>query len=447
MAGPIKKGVSRLSWASRSSAPMISPTASTAGLSPTAATYPAHPSQQRSAPSMIAEGSEEEGPEQPRATTHPSSAKPPFFRTSASQSSVSRHELQDSPGEITTGIDYVGAMAKLDLDEKAVPATTPNSLLGRKAGDVDHASTPRNSAPAALGAAELESQQHETAINIARQLSHESDRSSPPRTLSETETAAIISEIGKASAEGSAAHTPLSPPKFAQATGSHPELPALGRDGVRRVDHAMRGSSAGVELNTGSAGSGPSAASFTGSSAGASSARSFPFPNEHLPATPEATTESLPAEKATTGVGEGETWGTPFNVEWLQTRRLPFYRGAFEAIDLNFAALLTESGLPPILVKHLRNPWNQNREIKVSRDGTELEPDVGRQLLNIWNTSPASATENLPTSPASATSQGEQVAQPITFTSHANYSQTKAVGSEPDVLGLGLSTPIQSGQA
>lgn len=329
MAGPIKKGVSRLSWASRSSAPLISPTASTTGLSPTGATHPTHPSQQRSAPSMIAEGSEDESAEHPRATTHPSSAKPPFFRTSASQSSVSRHGLQDSPGEITTGSDYIDTVASLSLDdEKPVPSTTPNSLLGRKAADVDRASTPRNSAPAALGAAELESQQRETAINIARQLSHGSDGSSPPRTLSETETAAIISQVGKASAEGSADHTPLSPPKFAQAAGSHPELPTLGRDGVRRVDHAPRVSSAGGELNTDSAGSGPSAASFTGSSAGASSSRSFPFPNEHLPATPEAKTEPLSSEKAPTGEDEGETWGTPFNVEWLQTRRLPFYRGA-----------------------------------------------------------------------------------------------------------------------
>ena len=328
MAGPIKKGVSRLSWASRSSGPLTSPTASTAGLSPTAATHPAHPSQQRSAPSMIAEGSEDEGSEHPRATTHPSPAKPPFFRTSASQSSISQHGLQDSPGEMTTGGDYIGAIAGLSLNEKPVPATTPNSLLARKVGDVDRASTPRNSAPAALGAVELESQQRETAVNLARQLSHDSERSSPPRTLSETETAAIISQVGKASAEGSADHAPLSPPKFAQATGSHPELPTLDRDGVRRIDHAPRVSSAGAELNTGSAGSGPSAASFTGSSAGASSARSFPFPNEHLPATPEATTQALPAEKTTTDEVEGETWGTPFNVEWLQTRRLPFYRGA-----------------------------------------------------------------------------------------------------------------------
>ena len=32
-------------------------------------------------------------------------------------------------------------------------------------------------------------------------------------------------------------------------------------------------------------------------------------------------------------------------------------------------------------VYHLRNPWNENRFIKRSRDGTEVEPSVGSQLL------------------------------------------------------------------
>jgi hypothetical protein len=29
----------------------------------------------------------------------------------------------------------------------------------------------------------------------------------------------------------------------------------------------------------------------------------------------------------------------------------------------------------------LRNPWNGNREVKISRDGTEIEPSVGARLL------------------------------------------------------------------
>ncbi|KAF9017528.1 hypothetical protein BDZ89DRAFT_1022147 [Hymenopellis radicata] len=58
---------------------------------------------------------------------------------------------------------------------------------------------------------------------------------------------------------------------------------------------------------------------------------------------------------------EGETWGESFKVEWICTERLPFFR-----------------------TRHLRNPWNKDREVKVSRDGTELEPGVGQQLIDEW---------------------------------------------------------------
>lgn len=67
------------------------------------------------------------------------------------------------------------------------------------------------------------------------------------------------------------------------------------------------------------------------------------------------------------GKGEETTdqdasWGEPFKIEWIHSDRLPFYR-----------------------TRHLRNPWNHDREIKVSRDGTELEPDVGQALLVEWD--------------------------------------------------------------
>lgn len=56
------------------------------------------------------------------------------------------------------------------------------------------------------------------------------------------------------------------------------------------------------------------------------------------------------------------TWGEPFQLQWIKTERLPFYR-----------------------TRHLRNPWNHDREVKVSRDGTELEPSVGQALLEEWD--------------------------------------------------------------
>ncbi|KAK0528657.1 hypothetical protein OC835_004578 [Tilletia horrida] len=84
----------------------------------------------------------------------------------------------------------------------------------------------------------------------------------------------------------------------------------------------------------------------------------------------EAQAEDDPLEP--TGEGKGavlppasstpaEPLGRSFAVKWLQTKPLPFRR-----------------------VQHLRNPWRDNRQIKVSRDGTELEPSVGDQLVAEW---------------------------------------------------------------
>ena len=58
----------------------------------------------------------------------------------------------------------------------------------------------------------------------------------------------------------------------------------------------------------------------------------------------------------------GPVWGKSFKVEWVQTNHLPFYR-----------------------TRQLRNPWNRDREVKVSRDGTELEPTIGQALLEEWD--------------------------------------------------------------
>jgi hypothetical protein len=57
-----------------------------------------------------------------------------------------------------------------------------------------------------------------------------------------------------------------------------------------------------------------------------------------------------------------ESWGKPFKIRWIKTERLPFHR-----------------------TRHLRNPWNSDREVKVSRDGTEVEPSVGQRLLDEWD--------------------------------------------------------------
>ena len=57
-----------------------------------------------------------------------------------------------------------------------------------------------------------------------------------------------------------------------------------------------------------------------------------------------------------------QVFGKPFKITWISTDRLPFYR-----------------------TRGLRNPWNANREVKIARDGTELEPSVGNRLINMFH--------------------------------------------------------------
>ncbi|KAM0564020.1 hypothetical protein ACHAPJ_000228 [Fusarium lateritium] len=76
----------------------------------------------------------------------------------------------------------------------------------------------------------------------------------------------------------------------------------------------------------------------------------------------DAESEVSSTKSNTAEEGPTKTWGKPFKLEWLSTSRLPFYR-----------------------TRGLRNPWNSNREVKIARDGTELEPSVGRRLIGLFN--------------------------------------------------------------
>ncbi|GJJ74973.1 hypothetical protein EMPS_07331 [Entomortierella parvispora] len=58
------------------------------------------------------------------------------------------------------------------------------------------------------------------------------------------------------------------------------------------------------------------------------------------------------------------SWGTVFTVEWIQVHKVPFSR-----------------------TTHLLNPLYENREVKVSKDGTEVEASVGEQLLSLFQRS------------------------------------------------------------
>ena len=57
-----------------------------------------------------------------------------------------------------------------------------------------------------------------------------------------------------------------------------------------------------------------------------------------------------------------ESQNKNFDIDWVNVQFLPFNQ------------------------TKLRNPFNGNREVKVSRDGTEIEPSIGEQLIQKWDT-------------------------------------------------------------
>lgn len=79
----------------------------------------------------------------------------------------------------------------------------------------------------------------------------------------------------------------------------------------------------------------------------------------------ETTADTPTTETADSEIGEEQqSLGHPFKIEWISTEKLPFHRA-----------------------RGLCNPWNQNREVKIARDGREIEPSVGRRLVNLFHTS------------------------------------------------------------
>jgi len=68
-------------------------------------------------------------------------------------------------------------------------------------------------------------------------------------------------------------------------------------------------------------------------------------------------------------IAGAKSWGKPFAVQWISTTKLLFHSA-----------------------RGLRNPWNSNREIKIARDGTEVEPTVGMRLLQVFHRLGAGST-------------------------------------------------------
>ncbi|KAF7296719.1 hypothetical protein HMN09_01081000 [Mycena chlorophos] len=100
---------------------------------------------------------------------------------------------------------------------------------------------------------------------------------------------------------------------------------------------------------------GPSPSSSSSALRPSDSETQSPHADNVLGALPESPSEDPPSELC---------WGSDFAVTWICTDSLPFTHA-----------------------RGLINPWNQNRPVKISRDGTELEPNVGRALLDLWRVS------------------------------------------------------------
>ena len=71
--------------------------------------------------------------------------------------------------------------------------------------------------------------------------------------------------------------------------------------------------------------------------------------------------EEESSTKDSSEIAGGQNSGRQFTIDWISTTRLPFYH-----------------------TRGLRNPWNANREVKIARDGTEIEPSVGRRLVQMF---------------------------------------------------------------
>jgi hypothetical protein len=73
---------------------------------------------------------------------------------------------------------------------------------------------------------------------------------------------------------------------------------------------------------------------------------------EHQTTRTDADTDAIPMTPSTR---------RPFRVQWQSTNRVPFHR-----------------------TLGLCNLWNANRKVKICRDGTEVEPQVGKVLIDLF---------------------------------------------------------------
>ncbi|XP_063151405.1 3'-5' RNA helicase YTHDC2 isoform X3 [Candoia aspera] len=97
---------------------------------------------------------------------------------------------------------------------------------------------------------------------------------------------------------------------------------------------------------------------------------SISYPSPCASPSPPSSGKGFARMSSEIGREKSQDWGSTglggvFKVEWIRKESLPF----------QFA-------------HHLLNPWNDNKKVQISRDGQELEPQVGEQLLQLWDRIP-----------------------------------------------------------
>jgi len=102
------------------------------------------------------------------------------------------------------------------------------------------------------------------------------------------------------------------------------------------------------------------------------------------------------------------TFGKPFKISWQSTERLPFYR-----------------------TRGLRNPWNANREVKIARDGTELEPTIGRKLIGMFEQQAQMNLASRSAGPPPQYGYAQQMLQYPTMMQQPSYSYPQQVPNNP----------------
>lgn len=79
--------------------------------------------------------------------------------------------------------------------------------------------------------------------------------------------------------------------------------------------------------------------------------------------------------------------------------------------------------LPFQRTRLLRNPWNGNREVKISRDGTEIEPSVGARLLKEFDAEPTTIAPGTVPQNSGARRLSHPIAPYRTMPTHIIYHQ------------------------